>query len=498
MRALQRFVTIILCHQLFGALGKGLVVCGGPPVAQRALGIILAALIVETMADFMADDGADAAVIDGRISLGIKKRRLQDGGGEHHLVHWRVVIGVDHCWCHEPFAAIERRAQFGEITIIIKAIGAIGIANCIARHNLHPGIIAPLVGVTDLGIERCQLDPGFFLGLSRHPVGVVDALAHGGQQVFHQIVDLGLGIGGKIFVDIQPANGFTHHVVDAVDAAFPSRLIFRLAGEHLAVEGEVFIDKRLGQHPGTRLQDAQRQIILPHRQRLVIEQFGTAGKGAWLADIKIALLAHAGRIEERRPVEPRRTCRQRLRIAGVIGFHRVAVFHTRPMRLGDGLFEAEHGLGARAGVVEASQCEHRGNVIDIFGARFDKFGIVDEVIITIGHAQPALADADDIAFGVLGILFDVDAEWPWNLDALRCAQRGRQFVSARNCRNAIERRLDRSQALRLDGGFVHIGCIIGADAAGIVGRAGVRSGSLDDFAGALSRQVIKHIGDTIA
>jgi hypothetical protein len=58
----------------------------GPPVAQHAVAVGLAALVVEAVADLVADDAADAAVVDGRVGVGIEERRLQDGGREDDLV----------------------------------------------------------------------------------------------------------------------------------------------------------------------------------------------------------------------------------------------------------------------------------------------------------------------------------------------------------------------------------------------------------------------------
>ena len=58
----------------------------GPPVAQRAVAVELRALVVEAVADLVADDRADAAVVDGVVGVGVEERRLQDRGGEDDLV----------------------------------------------------------------------------------------------------------------------------------------------------------------------------------------------------------------------------------------------------------------------------------------------------------------------------------------------------------------------------------------------------------------------------
>ncbi len=60
------------------------------------------------MADLVADNSADRAVIDGGVRFGIEEGRIENGGGEDDLVQWRVVIGVDRRRGHSPFLAIDR------------------------------------------------------------------------------------------------------------------------------------------------------------------------------------------------------------------------------------------------------------------------------------------------------------------------------------------------------------------------------------------------------
>src|SRR3546814_5533708 len=67
---------------------------GGPPVAHRATGVDLAALIVETMGDFMPDHRSDRAIIDRIVDALAEIGPLQDAGRKHDLVLQPAIIGV--------------------------------------------------------------------------------------------------------------------------------------------------------------------------------------------------------------------------------------------------------------------------------------------------------------------------------------------------------------------------------------------------------------------
>ncbi len=82
MHAGQRFEGGVLRAELLGALLERLAVGFGPPVAQRAIGVDLAALVVEAVRELMADDAADGAVVDRGIGVRIEDRRLQDAAGK--------------------------------------------------------------------------------------------------------------------------------------------------------------------------------------------------------------------------------------------------------------------------------------------------------------------------------------------------------------------------------------------------------------------------------
>ena len=81
------------------------------------VGIVLPALIVEAVRHLVADDRADAAVVDRVVRLRIEERRLQNAGREHDLVHVRIVVGVHGRRRHAPFGAIDRFADLLQLAV---------------------------------------------------------------------------------------------------------------------------------------------------------------------------------------------------------------------------------------------------------------------------------------------------------------------------------------------------------------------------------------------
>ena len=131
MQVVERHVVVELLDQLAGALLERRLVGIRPPVGIVALGVELAALVVEAVHDFMADDRANAAVVQRRIGIHVEEGRLQDGGREHDLVLERVVVRVDRLRGHAPLLAIHRLADLGHL---------VGIFEGRRRH--HVGVVA--------------------------------------------------------------------------------------------------------------------------------------------------------------------------------------------------------------------------------------------------------------------------------------------------------------------------------------------------------------------
>jgi site-specific DNA recombinase len=169
VRAGKRLVGTVLRHNLIGIDLEALHVLGGPPVGELAGRIILAALIIEMVRDLVADHRADRTVVDRRVSVRIEERRLQDGRGEHHLVHRRVRIGVHRLGRHEPLVAVDGFAQLGEVSVIFERSRALRIAKGVARFDFERRIIDPLRRIADLRLERGKFGARLHLRLGCHP-----------------------------------------------------------------------------------------------------------------------------------------------------------------------------------------------------------------------------------------------------------------------------------------------------------------------------------------
>src|SRR5207253_11388539 len=140
------------------------------PVAQISLGVELAPLVVEAMGDLMAYHRAGAAKVNGIVHVGVKVRRLQNAGREIDSVQLGIVIGVDGGRSHGPLAAIYRLADLVQPAMKLEVARLMDILQETAASDLHAGVIAPAVGISDLVFDPFQLHFGLLLGLWWYPI----------------------------------------------------------------------------------------------------------------------------------------------------------------------------------------------------------------------------------------------------------------------------------------------------------------------------------------
>mgnify|MGYP002140870801 CR=1 FL=1 len=124
----QHFIGVILGNQALPRRFKSGNITGRPPIGQTTMFIIFGPLIVEVVADFMADDRANTAIIDRCVGVGVKEGRLQYRRREHNFVHRKIGIGIDRHRRHAPFPTPHRAAQFANLIIMFELRGTPRIA----------------------------------------------------------------------------------------------------------------------------------------------------------------------------------------------------------------------------------------------------------------------------------------------------------------------------------------------------------------------------------
>ena len=89
----------------------------GPPITQIAVGIELAALVVKAMGEFVTDNRANTAKVEGHIGVSAIERRLQDAGGKIDVVLQRAVVGIHGGRSHAELSSIHRFADFIQVAV---------------------------------------------------------------------------------------------------------------------------------------------------------------------------------------------------------------------------------------------------------------------------------------------------------------------------------------------------------------------------------------------
>ena len=104
--------AVELLDHILGELFELLVVLFGPPIGEVAILIALGAIVVESVADLVSDDGADATKVLFPLLLDAIERSLEDSGREGDVVGAWVIASVDEVSWHSPFASIDWLIEF--------------------------------------------------------------------------------------------------------------------------------------------------------------------------------------------------------------------------------------------------------------------------------------------------------------------------------------------------------------------------------------------------
>ena len=281
-----------------------LVVCrvtGGPPVAQVALGIELAAAIVEAVRHLVPDHGADATVVHGIVPRRVIEGRLQDARREVDAVERGVVEGVHGRRRHEPLAAIHGLAELVDIAFHLdpRRTQPVGVERA---PEFQTGVVAPLVRIADALFERLELNHGLLPGLRAHPVERRDPISERRLEVVHHVERALARRGREILDDVGLAEQVAEIGVRKAQAARCQRGSITLAPESRRSKEKASSARGLGQVRRGVVERVPAQVGLPVLDRRGDDQPIHGAEEIGLGDVDRIRL-HSARLEVGVPVE---------------------------------------------------------------------------------------------------------------------------------------------------------------------------------------------------
>ena len=240
--------VIRLLHDHRGSRVELLRIPGLPPVVHVPVGVVLASLVVEPVRDLVADDGADGAEVNRGIGAGVEKRRLQNRRREHDLVEHGVVVGVDLLRRHEPALAIHGRVDARQHARVLEPLRreAVGVVRRV-RDNFQLIVVGPDIRVADLDAEARHLLQRLCLCRVAHPRQLAQPILHGVAHALDEPHGGVFRVFRKVSLDVLLSDEFTDGAVGLRHHPLPPGLEFLLAVEFLAEEGEVLVDKVVGE-----------------------------------------------------------------------------------------------------------------------------------------------------------------------------------------------------------------------------------------------------------
>ncbi len=493
--AFQRLLSGVERTQLGGLGLEARGVFGGPPVTQLAFGVGLAALVVETVHDFVADHGTDTAIVHCRISIRIEEGRLQDGSGEDDLVAQRMIIGVHRLRRHAPFFQINGLADLGAGIVPVKGRDALQIAVQVLGLDLETIIRAPFGRIADLGTEAFQLGQRLGAGRRCHPFQIGQAVAHFGDQIADQLFHLGLGLSREVAGDVFLTQHFGQRAVDQSHATVPARTVLGLTTQGLVAELEAGIDELFRQIGGGTVGDVERLPCLKRLQIGFAKHLGHAGQGGVFHHDDLLHIADLSGVQHGGPVKARRIGVQVCGGDRVVQLVELATLGDRPVLLGDLGLEGQNVGGGLGRVVPADQRQH---ALDIGLVGLALGGeIVGAVVFAFRQAQSPDTDIQRVHRRVLHVLHDVEAE-----DAAAEAGLGGPHQAGDVAVAGAGANLGQILGHRLgtqlfQHGLVHEAGVQGTDLAGVVrGRIGGRL--FDDGTQLALGIFIKHVERAVA
>ncbi len=478
MHAGDRLQLVVDGAQHLGAFLETGGVLRRPPVAQHPVAVGLAALVVEAVGDLVADDRADAAIVDGRVRVRIEEGRLQDGGREDDLVARRVVVGVHRLGRHAPFQRIDGLADLAALVIPFEGGRAFDVAVQIVGLQLQPVIAAPFVGIADLHPELGHLVQRLFARRLAHPVDVFQPLGHGVADVADQGLHLRLGRGGEVQADIFLGQDLAQLTVDQGHAPVPARSVLGLAAQRLAPELEAAVDEGLRQIGAGLIDHVERLPGLQRLYRGVGEHLGDAGDGGVLHQHQGLDVRHLGARQEGGPVDAGGQGRQVRRLGRIVQLVDLAALDRGPVLLGYPGLEGQDVGGGLGRIGPADGRQGAGQIGQIGLALSGEVRL--QIVVAVRQAQAALTQIGRVHVRLLQVLEHVDAEQG---GAETFVALPHQPGHAGVVGDGLDRRQiggQRGRRQLIDPGLVHEAGVQGADLLGVgvdrVGGAGFDDG----------------------
>ncbi len=147
------------------------------------------------------------------------------------------------------------------------------------------------------------------------------------------------------------------------------------------------------------------------------------------------------------------------RVVGQIAF---ASLGYRPVRAGNLRFDSNDRFGIVRCRGVASQTEQALYMRGVLGAQLNEYRLVLEVVVPVGHAEPALRYGDGIAIGVLLIGDDPNTDGRFEIQIAAAHQTGQVIVGLRGG-DSLKRRLRGGQARPLNRVGVQVASVEIAD-----------------------------------
>ncbi len=288
--------------------------------------------------------------------------------------------------------------------------------------------------------------------------------------------------GREIPLGVHPSDDAAQCRLRRRDGLLAPRPVVRRAGRR-AMQRPRLLRKGPRQHLGVLVEQVEAQVVLPRLERRRLHRGGQPRRRGGLPHHERLLPRQPRLTEERRPVHPRRPPREvgaRPHAVGVVVVGRGLLCGLGP---GERRLERHHRRRALLRMIEAGQREHPADVLLVSRAERLHGGIAAHVRLTVWQAESSLQQEGDVALLAVERWLDRQSEQSRGaVDApvegvdvggeppAEEPGQGRPVVYLSD---AVEERLERRDAARLDGGHVQIRApVVGDHACGGSRRRG--------------------------